>query len=117
MTEHARRELGLASDGMLQQLLRLKRDFDRRRHGLLNVRLDHRKQPALVLHRRGEAYVGTPQVIATHAKIGDRATSRDKHLTDLQMAKIDLNAIAGIEPIIAPGLCSLAAPANPTPDN
>src|ERR1700733_8214184 len=101
----------------LQQLLRLKRDFDRRRHGFLGVRLDHRKQPALILHGRGEADVGTPHVIATHAKIGHRASPGNEHLTDLQVAKIDLNTIAGTEPIDAPGLGSFPAPANPTTNN
>ena len=50
-------------------------------------------------------------------QIGQRASTGNEYLTDLLMAKIDLNAIAGIKPVVRPGLRSLAASANPTPDN
>src|SRR5258708_2448918 len=101
---------------MLEQFLGLKPYLDRRRHRFFGVRLDHWKQPPLILHRCREAQVGTPPVIATHAEIGHCASPRNKHLADFLVAKIDLDPVARAKPIVRPSLCSLAASANPAPD-
>src|SRR5437899_12432163 len=82
-----------------------------------NVRLNHRKDPALVLHPGGNAEVGTQPIIATRTDIGQRAATGKKLLADLLVPEIDLNSIARIEPIVGPRLRTLPRSAHPTSEH
>ena len=79
---------------MLEQLMRLKQNLHRCRHVSGNVRLNHRKEPALALHPSGKAEVGTHPIIPTHSEIGQRAASGNELLADFLVPEIELQPIA-----------------------
>src|SRR5882724_1984880 len=74
----------------LKQLLRLKLHLHRGRYVLGCVRLNHRKQPSLVLHPRAEADVGTQPVITAHTHVRQGASPRDELPADFLMPIVKL---------------------------
>src|SRR5882724_753240 len=99
---------------MLEQFMRLKQNLYCGRHISGNIRLNHGKEPALMLHSGGEAEIGAHLVIPAHANIGQRASSGNELLTHLLVPEIELHTIACVEPVIRPRLSALALAANPT---
>src|SRR6266404_4099213 len=98
-----------------EDFLRLNLNPNRGGNVALRPWLDKGEQPSLVLKGSGQAKDPRRPIIASHADIGQRPTPGNKLLTDLLMAKIDLQAIPCAKPIVGPSLCSLAFAADPAP--
>src|SRR5258708_37821236 len=99
---------------MLEQFMRLKQNLNCGCDVSGNVRLNHGKEPALVLHPGGEAEVGTHPIVAAHANIGQRAPSGNEFLANFLVPEIELQSVAGAEPVVGPSLRALTLSANPT---
>src|SRR5260370_2342608 len=98
---------------MLEQFMRLKQNLYCGRHVSGNIRLNHRKQPTLVLHPG--RYTDSPEpVIAAHSHIRQTAPAGQILLADLLVAEIQLHAAARSAPVARPSLLALPCPAQPT---
>ncbi len=80
--------------------MRLKQNLYCGRHISGNIRLNHGKEPALVLHPCGNAEIGTHPIIAAHANIGERASAGNEFLTHFLVPEIKLQSVAGAEPVV-----------------
>ncbi len=67
-----------------------------------------------MLHGGGEAKTRSDLVIAPHTHVGESASARNEFLTDLLMAKVELEQTPRTEMIRCPGLSPLPLSANPT---
>src|SRR5712691_6775019 len=91
-----------------KDFLRLNLNANRSGNVALRSWLYYREQPSFVLNRCSQTQNLRGPVITSRAKIGQCSAARHKLLTDLLMAKIDLQPITCSEPIVRPGLSSLA---------
>ena len=87
-----------AGSGVLEQFMRLKQNLYCGRHVSRNVRLNHRKEPAFVLHPSGKAKVGTHPIVTAHTEIGQCATSGNESLTYFLVSEIELQSVARAKP-------------------
>ena len=96
-----------------KDFLRLNLNANRSGNVALRSWLYYREQPSFVLNGCSQTQNLRGPVITSRADIGQSAASRNKLLTDLLMAKIDLQAIPCVKPVVGPSLCSLAFAADP----
>src|SRR6266436_513417 len=100
---------------MPEHLLRLKQNLHGGRDVCGGIRLNHGKEPPLVLHRSRNAEIGAHPVITSDARVGQRTSTGNELLTYLLVPEIELNSVARAEPIIGPRLSALPAAAHPVP--
>src|SRR5271167_1784173 len=84
----------------LEQFLWLKLNLYRSRHISLSVWLNYGKEPPFILHRSGKTEIRAHPIIAAHADIGQCTPAGNELLTHLLVAKIELQSVAGAEPIV-----------------
>ena len=92
------------------------RDFQRCRNVVLVPGPNHREIPGFVLHLAGHANSRRNPPIRSDSGVGQCSAAGNKLLANLLMPEIELNAVARREPVIAPGLGTLALSAYPTAD-
>src|SRR5207244_11259200 len=80
--------------------------------GLL-TRENHRKKPSFILHVCRDSQILVCPKIDPQSNVCKRSASRNKVLTDLLVAKVDLNPVLGSQPVIRPCLRSLAISPDP----
>src|SRR5258708_20400626 len=83
-----------AGGGVLEQFMRLKQNLNCGCDVSGNVRLNHGKKPALVLHPGGDAEVGPHPIVAAHPNIVHLAASANEFLADFLVPEIQLQAVA-----------------------
>src|SRR6267154_860148 len=97
-----------------KDFLRLNLDANRGGNVALRPRLKDGEHPSLVLKGSGQTKNLRRPIVALHTDIRQSASSRNKLLANLLMAKIDLQPITSSKPVVRPGLSSLALATDPT---